>query len=226
MNSINLKLKEFKQSGFSLIELMVSMVVGLLILAAVTSIFVTMLNSNNDNLKSTRLNQDLRAVMSLITRNLRRAGVDRESAVHSIAGTSNPFEVEGAGGDQVLYVTSNQAGTANKCIVFSYDEPPPDGIQGERDDPGELFGYRWDETEDAVEVRQAGANCDAGGWGNVTDDSLIKITDLDFNFSPLPLVPEGGESQVWRVTITLSGELISDDKVFRTLVETINIRNN
>ncbi|NYT46872.1 MAG: prepilin-type N-terminal cleavage/methylation domain-containing protein [Candidatus Methanofishera endochildressiae] len=60
-NSYSFRRTKIKHKGFSLIELMVSMVVGLLVLAAVTGIFLAMLNSNNDNLKSMRLNQDLRA---------------------------------------------------------------------------------------------------------------------------------------------------------------------
>lgn len=205
---------------------MVSMVVGLLILAAVTGIFVSMLNSNNDNLKSTRLNQDLRSVMSLMTRNLRRAGVDLQSAAR--ANTSpvidNPFEVEGVAMDQVINVTSNQSGTADKCISFSYDELTS-GTMGVRDDPSELFGYRWDETNETVESRQNGLSCAVAGWEDMTDSSLILIKNLNFadtvTASGLP-----GLKPVREVTITLQGQLTSDSSVSRTLIETINIRNN
>ena len=106
-----------KQRGFTLIELMVSMLIGLVILSAVIGMFVSMVKADNDYLKSVRLNQELRAAMSLIARDIRRAGVNRNAAVNSPA---NPFSVAGTtkisiGGSSALNATGNS-------ISFSYDE--------------------------------------------------------------------------------------------------------
>lgn len=226
MNRCSLRQAEVKQTGFSLIELMVSMIVGLLVLAAVTAIFLSMLNSNNDNLKSIRLNQDLRAAMSLMARNIRRAGSDREAAAHSIVVPAiKPFQVEGLTADQVVQVSSNEAGTANKCITFSYDEITA-GTSGDRDSPGELYGYRWDETDETIQARENAATCAANSnWGDVTDNTLILIKDLNFvDTSTSTGLP--GVAPVRQITVTITGELTSDATVSRTLTETINIRNN
>ena len=72
------------QRGFTLIELMISIVIGLIILTAVIGMFVTMIKADNDYLKSIRLNQELRSSMSLITRNIRRAGIDGSGATRGI----------------------------------------------------------------------------------------------------------------------------------------------
>jgi type II secretory pathway component PulJ len=61
-------------SGFSLVELLVSLATGLMLLAGVLGIFTATLDSQGNNLKMTRLNQELRTTMDLITRDLRRAG--------------------------------------------------------------------------------------------------------------------------------------------------------
>jgi prepilin peptidase dependent protein B len=128
----NLKITKYKQRGFTLIELMISIVIGLIVLAAVISMFVTMIKSDNDNLKSIRLNQELRAAMSLITRNIRRAGANQNAAVNSsTTPPTNPFSSL-AGGTR-LTITVNQQGIPNSCITYSYDA---------NDGSNELYGYR------------------------------------------------------------------------------------
>lgn len=64
-----------KQSaGFSLVELLVSLATGLFLLAGVMGIFSATLSSQGHGLKATRLNQELRSAMDLISRDLRRSG--------------------------------------------------------------------------------------------------------------------------------------------------------
>lgn len=60
--------------GFSLVEMLVSMAVGLFLLAGVVVLFSATLSSQSNTLKTTRLNQELRNVIDLISRDVRRAG--------------------------------------------------------------------------------------------------------------------------------------------------------
>ena len=206
-----MKYKQYKallfiNKGFTLIELMISIVIGMLILSAVLTMFTGMLRSNNDNLKAIRLNQDLRATMSIISRNIRRSGSNRSAAANSVTTPpTNPF--------QLLAISSNQSGTANKCITFSYDAD--DGLN-------ELYGYRFDNTNSEVESRSGGAACSAGGWDAVTDNTLVTITDLNFAETRIT----EGLIDIVQVTITLIGELKNDGTVSRTLTETIKVRND
>lgn len=55
-----------------MIELMIGLATGLFLLAGVIGIFAMSLKSNSDNLKMTRLNQELRSAMDLMQRELRR----------------------------------------------------------------------------------------------------------------------------------------------------------
>jgi prepilin-type N-terminal cleavage/methylation domain-containing protein len=59
--------------GFSLVELMIAMTLGLIVIGSVLTLFVSISQSNANNLRSTRLTQELRAVSELIARDLRRA---------------------------------------------------------------------------------------------------------------------------------------------------------
>ena len=61
------------QRGFSLIELMVSVVLGLLLVAAVLSLVVSVTKTNADTIRSTRLTQELRTLLEVVSREVTRA---------------------------------------------------------------------------------------------------------------------------------------------------------
>lgn len=207
----NLNVMKYTQRGFTLIELMISIVIGLIILAAVMGMFVTMIKSDSDNLKSIRLNQELRAAMSLIARDIRRAGANRNAVVNSSTSPpTNPFSV--AGGTR-LTIADNKEGTANSCVTYSYDA---------NDTSNELYGYRHNSTDGKVEARANGAGCDANGWLTVTDEKLVNITTLTFADTT---VTEAGIN-IRQITVTLSGQLRRDNTVTRTLTETVKVRND
>ena len=60
--------------GVSLVELMIGVAIGLILISGTIAIFGATVNSQSSALKAIRLEQELRAVMDLISRDLRRAG--------------------------------------------------------------------------------------------------------------------------------------------------------
>ena len=62
------------QRGLSLVELMVGVAVGLFVVAGASFVVATQLGDNRRLLLETQIQQDLRATMDIITRELRRAG--------------------------------------------------------------------------------------------------------------------------------------------------------
>ncbi|MES1262920.1 MAG: prepilin-type N-terminal cleavage/methylation domain-containing protein, partial [Peristeroidobacter soli] len=63
-----------KQKGFSLVELMVSITIGLILLAGVVSIFVSSRVTFSTNERTARLQENGRVALDLITHDLRSAG--------------------------------------------------------------------------------------------------------------------------------------------------------
>lgn len=61
------------QSGFGLVELMIGLAVGMIVIAAAMGLMTTSLSNSNDNIKMARLDQELRQVMTMLSRDLRRA---------------------------------------------------------------------------------------------------------------------------------------------------------
>ena len=59
--------------GFSLIELMVALVLSLIVAAAVLALVLAIIRTNRATLQTTRLNQELRATLSVVANEVRRA---------------------------------------------------------------------------------------------------------------------------------------------------------
>src|SRR5690606_12623384 len=136
---------------------------------SVLAFTVSTVQSNTENVQATRLSQDLRAVMNLMTRELRRAGYD-----------DNFMEGIGRGTDYVSPFAQMQevADVDNGCFTIAYDKEGgnPGVIEPGR---GELRAYRRAEVN-GVGVLQmlTGANtsCQAGGdWDDLTDPQLTHV---------------------------------------------------
>jgi prepilin-type N-terminal cleavage/methylation domain-containing protein len=75
------------QRGFSLIELMVALVVGLIVSGALLAFTISSVRANAEYVSAARLTQELRSVGQLIDSELRRAGYDEDSLGY-VAGTT------------------------------------------------------------------------------------------------------------------------------------------
>lgn len=97
--------------GFTLIELMVALVVGLIVVLATTGFVVSVARTNSENIQVTRLTQELRAVSEVMARELRRARY-----------VADPVGLIASAG-----ATNNDAIELNQgldCVRLRYDEPP------------------------------------------------------------------------------------------------------
>jgi prepilin-type N-terminal cleavage/methylation domain-containing protein len=110
------------QRGFSLIELMIALVVGLVVSGAALALVAAIIKSNSETVRATRLTQELRATVEVIVRDLRRARSDSDPI--SNVGTTpllsacNTIDTSTAG--CVVYgynCTSTTAGTFNAIAV-------------------------------------------------------------------------------------------------------------
>jgi len=94
-----------KAAGFSLIELMVALVVGLIVVGAVLALIVSMIRANNQTIQATRLTQELRATAMVIASDLKRA-----------RGVSDPFA---AAKVPIAAINTIDVSTPN-CIIYGY----------------------------------------------------------------------------------------------------------
>jgi len=227
-----------KQSGFNLIELMIAMSLGIIVVAGAISVFIATSSSNRDVLNAIKLNQELRATMSIIVRGLRRAGSWNYSAAPGGSLMSaNPFNQAGSiTGTPACDPVVNDC--TYTCVEFTYDFPEnpnldqsiaanqPNGIENIvalNSDYTEQFGFGFEDA--SIKRRQEGTTC-AGGmdkWERITDETAVNIT----NFQVIDRFPASfGDTQIRLLEIRLTGELVNDASVKRDLVEFVRIRND
>lgn len=153
------------QRGFSLVELLIAMTLGLFLLSGVLYLFTSLLDMNVNMLHRQRLQQELRALMSVMIHDIRRAGYWAPTGLSS---APNPFAA--------YRIAEN-----GHCLLYGYD-----GDDNGVADANERTGYKLSAGTVRV-TRQAPScggrfcdNCDNGRWWQLSDPAVISITRLEF----------------------------------------------
>lgn len=157
------------QKGVSLIELMVGMVIGLIIVAAAGSIFITAMRGGADATRSAKLNMELRGAMNTMVSEIRRAGY--HATTTSTDTTANPF----------MQATTNLSIPSASCVLFAYDADQSGGSN-----TTDFFGFK--KNGDAISMRSGGTapttsdGCEVGtdSWEKITDDNNVVVDSLTF----------------------------------------------
>lgn len=162
------------QRGMTLVELMVALAISLVVLAGATSVYLTSLRLENDNLNLARLTQDMRSMMDVMVRDIRRAGFVSSDPARNLASLqSNPF-FNAARDIRVL--------SSGTCIVYAYNRDDDGGSDADplTVDQSEYLGFRLNAGR--LEMRQSGtsnADCDNGGWIRLSGPK-VEVTALSF----------------------------------------------
>ena len=215
------------QYGFSLVELMIAMAVGLFLMGGIVSIFGASAKTQSESMQTARLQQELRAALSIMRTDIRRAGY-WGNALASL-GANNPFTTA---------TTDINVLNGGACILYTYDLNK-DGIV---DNNSEYFGFRL--NNNAIEMRISGTatnDCSINAeWTKVTDASIVTITSLDFDTSRYDCsnitnpadtdctVPATGDvlQTIRELDISLAGALSNSPMISRSYNDTIRVRND
>lgn len=224
-----------RHRGFTLIELMVSLVLGLVVIGGVMGVFISTYQANAQNIKAIRLNEEMRAVMSMITRDVRRAGA-RDFAWNS--STVNWYVSTNPLSTAVAWAVSNTPAGNNACLRFAY------AVSSGK---ANYVGYRLVTNGDGKPVIQMNFTvtsapptnwkCDGNNWQPVTDPEIAWIQSLVFTATTEPGITGVA---VRTVTVNLraathtrstdpstqTANCNDIDVVCRQLVEKIRVRND
>ena len=155
-------------AGFSLVELMIGIVVGLFLLIGLSSVYISSVRGGRTTTSANQLNQDMRALMDIMVNDLRRAG-HWEAAV---AGSPNPFVAPEAR-PKITALDANRS-----CILYSYDAPAAIGA--------DHFGFQLN-ADGVVQATNPGSfndtttGCANAGWVDLTDEVTTQVTRLTFD---------------------------------------------
>lgn len=147
-----------RQKGVGLVELMIGLTIGLIIVAATGSIYLTSLRGGADATRSAKLNMELRSAMSTVVSAIRRAGYLYSAS--STDTTVNPF----------MQATSNLTIPSSSCVLFAYDADQSGTISS-----ADFFGFK--KSGDAIAMRSGGDAPTTSSGCAVANDSWEKITD-------------------------------------------------
>jgi len=192
--------------GFSLVELMLTLLLGSVLLAMVINLYVTGVSSGAKSLKYSRLRTDLQSIMSIMETDIRRAGYGGSDFLVGSGATKS---------------VDSQNSAAAKCIVYSYNHNAAATISNTN-----RMGFRFSATKNEIQfgtgVDPLATNCDSKGrWTALSDKNFIKITDLAFVES----VVSSAAARIRSVDIHLSAELVADSSYKHTINTRVQVRN-
>lgn len=229
-----------RNRGFTLIELMVALVLGLVVVGGVMGVFMSTYQANAQNIKSVRLNEEMRAVMSMMTRDIRRAGTRDLAWQPSLLGTPNPY----ANNLNWSVTRYDAAVPASSCVQFAYDadglfNPSPTVLDWVSTVDRRGYRLRREGTSQSVEMRRTGTACNGAGWEKITDENVINVLNLNFTTTLEPGLSSGVALRTVIITLraathtrsanpaTLTAaDCTNVDVVCRQLVEKIRLRND
>jgi type II secretory pathway component PulJ len=147
----------------------------MIVVAAASIMMVSVLKSQKDVTASARLNQELGAVMAVMSNEIRRAGFrvcDENDPLLTCKDTDgNPLVSYALGED----ITIGQNTTAGDCILYRYNADVDDNP----DDPEEYRGFRLNgniiEMADSTGDVTCGSN---DNWVPLTDPTVMKVSAI------------------------------------------------
>lgn len=194
--------------GFTLVEMMVALVLGLLVVTAALAFIFSLIRANSETVLSTRLNQELRGTMALIANDLRRA-----------RGLSDPIAAVNQGGAVVNAFSAVSVSGSNDCVLYAYDE-------GGKNYRAVRLNTNTHKVELVRDTTAGAVTCNVAGTPLNSDS--VEITDLDVEYDPA--------SNVRRLQISLTGRLRNPPAFMgatpsmaitdKTIRQTVSIRSN
>ena len=224
------------QQGVTLIELLVAGVISLIAVSGMLLVMATTLGTTTQTIEMTRLTQEMRTGMQIMTRELRRANYHPNFI--SCYGNTSCLSTLGIDSRiQAIKISDNIVDTGDKdCFWFWYDRPqicPTSSCT-----VAELAAAQVAVTSETVSgfrrattagvgklqmttTRTAGASCSTStGWVDITDPNIIDVVSFEVinDDAALPSITEtintaGDTQRVEKIGITMTAKLTVDSSV-------------
>jgi hypothetical protein len=222
-----------RQTGASLMEVLVAMSISLVVTASMIALMANTLSSTTRIIHMTKLTDSMRVALQMMGRDLRRSSYNANSMLcYSNEDCITDGSITAAGD-----ITINEAGT---CFTFLLDRDH-DGDSTENDAGG--FRQVTVGGVGSIEMWTGGASPDCGsaagspGWVQVTNPGDMDIfgfdvEDVDGNIlSYTQVIQNDGfgntlSQRVRKLRMNIQGRLIVDNTIERQMEDVINVRND
>lgn len=198
--------------AFTLIELLISLLLGSMVVLAITTALVNVSQQILWLQQVSRLNNELSVVSSLIEQQMLNMGYDAHAIIRkqSVPRQLSPFA-------KSLVISAYPGEQTDSCILFSYDKNH-DGKLSLKS-PNERFGFRLNNK--AIEFRIKGADCAKKKWQDLTDSKNISIDNVKF----LLQQSNFGSQPTQGIKLTIQASLKSNSQISMTSMRFIPLRN-
>ena len=223
---MNIKLN--KQNGMSLMEILIAMSLSLVVTASMVALMSNSLGSTARIIKMTRLSDDMRIAMQMMSRDVRRTSYNA-NAMYCYAnldcGTDGAATLAGD-------ITIN---AGNECFTFLTDRDS-DGDSTEND----AGGFRRVSTGGVGVIEMwtgdAAPDCTvaagAGSWVQITNPDNMDIfafsVDDDLSYTQ-EIFNDGTNSlsqRIRKIRMNMRGRLVMDNTIVRRIEDVIAVRND
>lgn len=213
-----------KQRGIGLIEMLISMTLSLLAVGAMVVLMSSTLGTGTTTIQMSRLSQELRASMQLMSRDLRRANF--HSGFLACFANINCRSDLGISS----YVNNIHINADGNCFWYWLDR------NGDADLGNDAVGgFRFSTVGGigVIQMRTSGnqeANCDDGDdWELITDPNTVEITSFvvsDDDSYTETLTSAGATQVVEKIRLQINGRMARNSNVQREIEDLILIRND
>jgi len=239
--------KNSKQTGATLMEVLVAMSISLVVTAAMIAMMANSLGSTTRIIQMTKLSDDMRVALQMMSRDVRRSSYNIDSML-CYANDDCGKDAD----DALVMVDDIKILNANTCLVFLSDREHDNyesaiAAGGFRQMPVDTDGdgapdagviEMWAGTGDvdttsmdpsALCAKDAGAD----GWVEITNPRNMDIFafSVDDNLSYTQVVKDDGvnptvSQRVRKVRMNMQGRLVLDNTIVRQMEDIIAVRND
>jgi hypothetical protein len=218
-----------RQAGASLMEVLVAMSISLVVTASMVALMANSLGSTTRIVKMTKLADDMRVAMQMMTRDVRRSSYNANSM---FCYANDDCATDGA----ITAAGDITIDDGNACFTFLMDRDH-DG-DSTNDDAG---GFRRVAVGDVGVIEMwtgdSDADCDdapgAAGWVQITnpDNMDIFAFNVDDDLSYTQVIQDDGagntlSQRVRKVRMQVEGRLVMDNTIVRRVEDVISVRND
>jgi prepilin peptidase dependent protein B len=228
---ITMRANPRRQAGFSLMEAVVAMSISLVVTASMIALMANSLGATARIVNMTKLSDDLRSTMQMLTRDVRRASYNANALL--CYGNEDCY-TDGS----VTLAGDVSISDDEDCFTFQLDR----GHNGNStDDDAGGFRRVVDGDVGVLEMWTGAAppdvdDCQDGddSWVRVTNPDSMNITAFNVNDDELSytqvIFDDGAgntiSQRVRKVRFQIDAELVNDDGISRHIEDVISVRND
>jgi type II secretory pathway component PulJ len=227
---------KYKQSGATLMEVMVAMSISLVVTASMIALMASTLSSTARIVQMTRLSDDMRVALQMMSRDVRRSSYNANSMFcYSNEDCDSDIGLDITLAGDINWADRDGDGDYD-CFTFLMDrdhdgDSTEDSAGGFRRVPDPVSGFGVIEMWTGDASPDCSSAPPADGWVQITNPENMDIfAFIVDDLSETQVIKDDGVTQVIqktrKVRMDMQGRLVLDNTISRHMEDVITVRND